>query len=711
MVHRVSQYFRSPASQGPSRLRAERRDGFARPVGAIEPLEERRLMAVSLQFEGLVNASRFPLNQTETAIAVNRVDTNKIFLASNQGGFVGTDEGPNDPINESGLFVSRSSDNGTTWTPRLIAADADGNGVSDDGFPIACCDPSVSYDEFGNLFLAYLAINPLSGVHSVVVLTSSDDGQTFTQIGDFHGEGDLVDRCEVTAAHGMVWVSFVDFLASSSANPFAFGSEMAVGAPVTGLGQIGQFITPQQLPQSGPASGGAESPNLGHINIGPNGEVMATYQSVESAQHAKIYVNTDPDGLGPAPFGNAVFVDDTQVGAKETIPGQPERGLSAVPTLAYDRSTGPHRGRVYITYTQEVSEDRTDSIGRPIGATGDTDVVLRYSDDNGAAWSPGIRVNDDPVTTASSQFLQRVAVDPVTGAIAVGWLDSRDNASGPGADQQVGYYLTVGRAAGNGVDFAPNVRLNVGASNARLSGNFGNDYGDYTGLDFYNSVVWAAYPDNSNSTRDNPAGALRAFDDYAARVRLLPDTTPAEPPFVTAASPLSPTPVKPVTLVKKGKFYNMKVSYTNPSGINLSTLGDNDLLVTGPNGFSQAMQFLKAARKAKGTNVIATYRLPAPGGKWEVAENGVYTVTLAAGSVAATNGTVTDAGTLNKFVVNVPTKTGKQNRREIDEQWSHYRPHHGPTGESEEEREEREHEGLGGDDDKRDDSATSLLEA
>jgi hypothetical protein len=667
-------------------------------------------MAVSLQFEGLVNASRFPLNQTETAIAINRVDTNKIFLASNQGAFVGTDEGPNDPINETGLFISRSSDNGTTWTPRIIAADADGNGVSDDGFPIACCDPSVSYDEFGNLFLAYIARNPLSGATSTVVLTSADDGQTFTMIGDFHGEGSLIDRCEVTAAHGQVWVTFVDFLATSPDHPGETDSEMAVGAPVTGLGQVGQFITPQQLPQSGPASGGQHQPNIGHVSIGPDGQVMATYQSFEGNVHEKIWVNTDPDGVGPAPFGNAVFVDDTQVGTKETIPGQPERGLSAVATVAYDRSPGPHRGRAYLVYAQEVSEDRTDSIGRPIGATGDTDVILRYSDDNGATWSPGIRVNDDPITSGASQFLQRVAVDPVTGAIAVGWLDSRDNASGPGANQQVGYYMTVGRAAGNGVDFAPNVRLNVGASNARLSGNFGNDYGDYTGLDFYNSVVWAAYPDNSNSTRDNPAGALRAFDDYAARVRLLPDTTPAEPPFVTPASPLSPTPVKPVTLVRKGKFYNMKVSYTNPSGINLSTLGDNDLLVTGPNGFSQAMQFLKAARKAKGTNVIATYRLPAPGGKWEVAENGVYTVTLAAGSVAATNGTVTDAGTLNKFVVNVPTKTGKQNRREIDEQWAHYRPHHGPSGESEEEREEREHAGLGGDPDKRDESATSLLE-
>jgi len=175
----------------------------------------------------------------------------------------------------------------------------------------------------------------------------------------------------------------------------------------------------------------------------------------------------------------------------------------------------------------------------------------------------------------------------------------------------------------------------VGPSNARLSGNTTNDYGDYTGLDMFNGVIWAAYPDNSNSTGDNPSGRLRAFDFYAARVHVTPDTTPVEPPFVTPASPLAPTPVKPLSLVRRGRSFTLRVSYTNASGIDLATVGDNDLVVTGPNGFSQSMQLRRAARRARGTNVRATYRLAAPGGTWDTAENGVYTVTLQPGAVAA----------------------------------------------------------------------------
>jgi hypothetical protein len=637
-----------------------------------------------------VNASHFPANQTETTITASRTNPNWIFAAANHGAFREPDQGPNDPIAEQGIFTSHSEDGGATWVPRVIA-----NGT--DALPVACCDPSAAYDEFGNLFFTYLAMDPASGSTSIVVLTSADNGQTFTLIGNFSGAAGAVDRNEVAAGNGQLWVTFVDFAGGVEAI-------QAVGAPVTGAGQVGQFGTPQSLPQSGLGAGAPFSSNVAHPAIGPDGQVMVTWQTVGTASmRERIYVNTDPDGVGPAPFGNAVFVDDTEVGTKEPLPGQSERGLSAVPTLAYDRSTGPHRGRAYISYTQEVSQDRNDSVGRPINASGDTDILLRFSDDNGASWSPAIRVNDDAPTSQASQFFQRVAVDQTTGNVAVGWLDTRDDAEGPGRYDEVGYYLTVGAAAGNGVNFAPNIRLNVGKSNARLSGNLGNDYGDYTGLDINNGVVWALYPDNSNSTGDNPSGRLRAFDIYAARARVLPDTTPPEPPFVTPASPLSPTPIKAVTLVRKGRFYTLRMSYTHPSGIDLATPGDNDLLVTGPNGFSQNMQLVRAARRARGTNVLATYRLAAPGGTWDAAENGhVYTITLAAGAVSATDGTATSAGTVTKFLVNAPTPGRRGNRREVDSRWGQYEPRTRPG-------DGKEHEGEEHEEVKRESSATGLL--
>ena len=625
--------------------------GAASPAPAdVQSLEARTLFAVAMTFEALVNASKYPGNQSESAIAINRANPNNLFAASNFGAFKEEDQGPNDPISETGIFTTFSLDNGVTWTPRVLA-------TGTDGFPVACCDPSAAFDDFGNLFFIYLAIDPVTQENSIVVLLSTDGGQTFAQSAQFAGDPTdpgNVDRCEVTTARlpdgtGAVWVSFVDF----GGTVF---SQVAVGAPVTGLGLVGPWGAPQVIPQSGPGSGATLPHNVAHLSIGPDGQVAYAHQEVARTEDDRVFVNTDPDGLGPAPFGNAVLVDNTQITAFETLPGQPTRGLSVVATVAYDRSTGPHRGRLYITYTQAVTEGRFDEFGFPLAGTVDADIILRYSDDNGATFSPPFRVNDDPVADKNSQFFQRVAVDPVTGNVAVGWLDSRDDAGGGDADDEIGYYLTVGQSQGNGIVFAPNMKLNVGLSNARFSGNLGNDYGDYTGLDFYNNVVWANYPDNSNSTGDNPSGRLRAFDIYAARVRVT-DTTVATPPFVTPASALSPTVARPQSLVRKGRFYQLRVTYSHPSGVNLGSVGNDDVVVTGPNGFNQPMQLVRARAQRRGTVVAATYRLAAPGGTWDAAENGVYTATLQAGSVTSSDGTTaTTVGTLTRFVVNVKAR-------------------------------------------------------
>ena len=529
-------------------------------------------------------------------------------------------------------------------------------------FPVACCDPSAAYDQFGNLYFAYLAMDPITQRSSIAVLASVDNGQNFFQIAELFGEQPTepvsVDRCEVVAAPlpdgtAGVWVTYVDF--SSTAFTIT-----AAGMNATGLGAYGTtdvaargpFNTPQKLPQGGPGTGATLPHNLAHPSVGPNGEVTVAHQEVGRNPLDKIFVNTDPDGLGPANFGNSVFIDQTQLTFDETLPGQPTRGIGSVPTLAYDRSNGPHRGRLYIAYAQATTENRTDVRGRPISTVVDAEILVRYSDDRGATWSQPVRANDDPITDPNSQFFQRIAVDPVTGNVAVGWLDSRDDQAGGDEDDEIGYYATVGQSVGNGLEFAPNIRLNVGLSNARFSGNFGNDYGDYTGLDIYDSVLWAAYPDNTNSTGDNPSGKLRAFDIYAARVRVT-DTTVQPPPFVTPASPLSPTVFRPQSLVRGGRFYNLRVTYSHPSGVNLGTVGNDDVVVTGPSGFSQAMTLVRARANRRTNSVTATYRMQAPGGTWDAAENGVYTATLQAGAVTSTDAsTTTTAGNLTSFNVN-----------------------------------------------------------
>ena len=103
----------------------------------LQRLEPRVMFDVSMAFEGLFNASKFPGNQSETAVAINKANQNNIFASSNYGAFREVDQGPNDPIAETGIFTTVSLDNGATWTPRVLGTDNNGDLVSDDGFPIA----------------------------------------------------------------------------------------------------------------------------------------------------------------------------------------------------------------------------------------------------------------------------------------------------------------------------------------------------------------------------------------------------------------------------------------------------------------------------------------------------------------------------------------------------------------------------------------------
>ena len=310
--------------------------------------------------------------------------------------------------------------------------------------------------------------------NAVPVALSTDGGLTFHLIanivappkgtptkaqGDGRGLFRFVDQPTITAGHGEVWVTFN-----------AGGPMFATGAPVTGLGQVGAFATGEVVP-------GTNNCTYGDISIGPAGQVMQVCALTESGQGGgKLFVNVDPDGLGPAGFGDRVFVTETHVGGFDFIPPQPDRSVDAEPGLAWDSTGGAHNGRVYLVYTAE-NQNESDN----------TDIYVRHSDDGGATWSSAVRVNDDQ--TAASQFLPKISLDPTTGNLAVVWYDARadlglggagDTDGVPNDDAQLwGSFSTDG-----GASFTPNFQIAAGTSNSHDSGN-GIDYGDYTGLSFY----------------------------------------------------------------------------------------------------------------------------------------------------------------------------------------------------------------------------------
>lgn len=430
-----------------------------------------------------IDVSQLSNNESEETIAVNPTNPNNIVIVTNI------------VVPAAGMFAAVSFDGGSTWATRIIA--------DNDNLGAACCDPSLSFDEFGNLFLTYL----FNVGNTVPVALSTDGGLSFriianiakpatskTQTSDERrGLFRFVDQPTIVAGKGEVWLVF------NGGGPI-----VATGAPVTGLGGVGSFIAAEVV-------AGTNNCTYGDVAIGPNGQVMQVCTLTESGQGGgKIYVNVDPDGLGPAGFGeHSNFVVDTHVGGFDYIPAQPDRSVDAEPGLAWDRTGGPHNGRVYLVYTLE-QKNESDNM----------DIYLRYSDDDGATWSAGVRVNDD--NTRNSQFLPKISLDPTTGNIAVIWYDARNDlgTGGPGdtdgipnTDAQVwGAFSTDG-----GQTFTRNIQISAGTSNSHDAQN-GIDYGDYCGLSFYGGIAHPAWSDNSNSTGNNPDGTLHQLDIYTTSV-------------------------------------------------------------------------------------------------------------------------------------------------------------------------------------------------
>lgn len=426
-----------------------------------------------------VNISRLAGNQAETAVAINPTDPNNVVVTSNVA----------DPY---GLFEAYSTDGGVTWTTQIIA-DGDELGV-------ACCDSSLAFDSFGNLFMTYLVFDKVA----LPVALSLDGGASFHVIDSItakvdpsreplagRGRVSIPDQPTITTGPGSVWVTYTGGL-----------TIQAAGAPVTGLGGIGRFGPPE-------VAVGANEGHFGDIAIGPGGQVLVVFQDASGEGPSHMYADLDPDGLGQAGFEPATFVGFTNVGDYDWIPAAAEVTVDAEAGLAWDRSGGPHNGRVYLLWTQEHPNE-----------SDDMDVMVQFSDDDGATWSRALRVNHD--VGSNSQFMPKMALDQTTGDVAVDWYDCRNDLGGgrPGdtngiANDDAMIYAAV--STDGGITFEPNIRIAAKASNS-ADAHWGLDFGDYAGLAFEAGSFYPVWADNSNSTRDNPDDRLHEMEVYTARV-------------------------------------------------------------------------------------------------------------------------------------------------------------------------------------------------
>ena len=425
-----------------------------------------------------VNATKALGHHSEPAVAINPTNPKNVVA------------GCNSPTGAVEIMVS--NDGGLTWAKRILGT---GTGPGGDGLPKSFCDPSIAFDRFGNGYFVYLDLS-----ERCVLVRSKNGGVTFTDPVTIAGPGTdqptVAAGPGVTASTASVWITFRN----------SSGSISARGAQATALGTVGAFGAEFGAP-------GSNGGNFGDVDIGPKGQVMVTYQLPANNQGpSAIFVNLKPDGTGPGPFGGPIKVTNTNVGGFDVIPAQSSRTIDAEAGLAWDCAHSQHNGRVYLLYTEE-----------PVAESNDTDVLIRFSDDDGATWSKPVKVSDDK--KKRSQFLCKLALDQTTGNLGAIFYDCRrdDGTIGPGSTNSVPNddVHVFATASNNGAaTWAKNIQITKGVSNGSNSSN-PNELADYIGLAFNKGVMQAAWTDNSNSTGDNPDGPLHGGDIYIAQIKVV----------------------------------------------------------------------------------------------------------------------------------------------------------------------------------------------
>jgi hypothetical protein len=137
--------------------------------------------------------------------------------------------------------------------------------------------------------------------------------------------------------------------------------------------------------------------------------------------------------------------------------------VNGFPVTCCDLSDGPHRGTVYINWSDQRNGGN------------DTDVWIIKSTDGGTTWSSPQRVNDDP--PGRHQFFTWMTIDQSTGYLYTVFYDRRNHPDG-----LTDVYMAVSKDGGD-------TFTNFKVSETPFNPNQSVFFGDYTHIAAHNGIV------------------------------------------------------------------------------------------------------------------------------------------------------------------------------------------------------------------------------
>ena len=421
--------------------------------------------SASLNFKGNVDVSNECGPQSETFITLNPLQSKNMAAGSNE-------------IFRLPMRGYFSSDSGTNWGGvDLPLPPTQGSNGIDFG-----SDPTLAFDTRGSVFYGYIVIffGNGNGVNAteMAVARSTDGGQTYPNVTFFGLEGGsnhFNDKPMITTDTNLN-SSFRDnvYIAWDAAAGGSTGGGIRVA---TSTDHGASFTITRADDPSGPGRSIGASPA-----VGPNGEVYVAWNDYVANA---IAFNRSFDGGKTWDAQN--IVSSKSIPFDIAIAAESFRGALIYPVLDVDRSSGPHRGRLYCSWIDKTS-------------AGTTDIYLSFSDDKGAHWSPRATVADQ-LSILVDRFNHWMSVDPITGDVNISFYDTRNDTTG--SRYMTDVYFT--QSTNGGASWSsPNTRVTNTSSNEHDCGgifpcsgiNYGNQYGDYEGLVSFNGTSYPIWTDS-----------------------------------------------------------------------------------------------------------------------------------------------------------------------------------------------------------------------
>ena len=368
----------------------------------------------------------------EVSIAINPTNPNYISAAANINHFF------------------RSSDAGLTWQTSYLTSSFGVWG-----------DPSVVYDELGNLYFGHLSNPPFPGywIDRIVVQRSTDNGMNWN---DGAGVGFLNPKNQDKEWLGvdmhspnykgniyMTWTEFDNYGSSSPSDSsrikFSRSTDRGLNwsNAITVSDRSGDCIDEDNTVEGAVPC------------VGPNGEVYVSWAG-------PLGLMFDKSTNGGTSWNVDKFVTTIPGGWDYAVPGIYR--ANGLPVTACDTSQSPFRGNIYINWTDQRN------------GTGNTDVFLCKSTDGGNTWSNVKKVNDD--NTTRHQFFTWMTIDQTTGIIYFVFYDRRNTANNF-TD------VFVARSTDGGETFT-----NFKVSESSFNPSSSIFFGDYTNIAAMNKMVY-----------------------------------------------------------------------------------------------------------------------------------------------------------------------------------------------------------------------------